>query len=108
MGAHGLELLDPIGYVDFNVLIANAHVVVTDSGGVQKEAYWHRVPCVTLRPSTEWLDTVEAGANVLADDDPDAIVAAVAQARFPTGAPTLYGDGHAADRIAASLYANRA
>ena len=63
---------------------------------MQKEAYWNAVPCVTMRPSTEWLDTVEAGANVLVDDDPEAIVRAVAQARFPAEAPHLYGDGHAA------------
>jgi UDP-N-acetylglucosamine 2-epimerase len=102
-----LELRDPVGYLDFSALTANARVVVTDSGGVQKEAYWHRVPCVTLRPSTEWVDTVEAGANELVDDNPDAIPAAVARARFPEGAPQLYGDGHAADRVAAALYARR-
>jgi UDP-GlcNAc3NAcA epimerase len=103
----GFELLDPVGYLDFSTLAANARVILTDSGGVQKEAYWHRVPCVTLRANTEWVDTVEAGANVLADDDPDAIVASVAAARFPAGAPELYGDGHAAERIAAALYAWR-
>jgi UDP-N-acetylglucosamine 2-epimerase len=79
-------------------------VILTDSGGLQKEAYWHGVPCVTLRPSTEWVDTVEAGANVLVDDDPDRIVAAVADPRMPGQRPPLYGDGHAARRIAASLY----
>ena len=59
--------------------------MLTDSGGLQKEAYWYRVPCVTLRPSTEWVDTVEAGANVLVDDDPEAIARAVARRRFPGG-----------------------
>ncbi len=107
LGPHAFELHEPVGYLDFTALASQARVILTDSGGVQKEAYWHRVPCVTLRPATEWVDTVEAGANVLADDDPDAIVRAVAAARFPAHAPTLYGDGHASARIAAALYASR-
>jgi UDP-N-acetylglucosamine 2-epimerase len=78
-------------------------VILTDSGGLQKEAYWHGVPCVTLRPSTEWVDTVETGANVLVDDDADRLVAAVAEARIPDERPQLYGDGQAAERIAESL-----
>ena len=100
------EPIDPLGYLDFAALVAQARVVLTDSGGVQKEAYWSEVPCVTMRPSTEWVDTVEAGANVLVDDDPEAIVGAVGKARFPRGAPRLYGDGEASDRIAAALYAS--
>ena len=79
-------------------------MIVTDSGGLQKEAYWYGVPCVTTRPSTEWIDTVETGANVLVDDDPDRIAAAVAGARMPEERPQLYGDGKASVRIAEALY----
>ena len=103
--AHRFEPIDPLGYLDFAALASQARVILTDSGGVQKEAYWYGVPCVTMRPSTEWVDTVETGANVLVDDDPEAIVGAVAAARFPADAPQLYGDGHASERVAAALYA---
>ena len=102
LGPH-VELVEPLGYLEMTALVSQARVVVTDSGGLQKEAYWYRVPCVTARPSTEWVDTVEAGANVLVDDDPDALAAAVADARFPDDAPQLYGDGHASERVAAIL-----
>jgi UDP-N-acetylglucosamine 2-epimerase len=98
-----VELVEPLGYLEMTALVSQARVVVTDSGGLQKEAYWYRVPCVTARPSTEWVDTVETGANVLVDDDPDALAAAVAGARFPDDASQLYGDGHASERVAATL-----
>jgi UDP-GlcNAc3NAcA epimerase len=105
----GLELgpnvlaLPPVGYLELTALAVQASVILTDSGGLQKEAYWHGVPCVTLRPSTEWVDTVEAGANTLVDDDADRLVAAVANAHIPENRPQLYGDGHAAERIAEAL-----
>jgi UDP-N-acetylglucosamine 2-epimerase len=98
-----VEVLEPVGYLDMAALVSQARVLVTDSGGLQKEAYWYGVPCVTARPSTEWVDTVELGANVLVDDDPDKLAAAVAAARMPENRPQLYGDGHAAERVAASL-----
>jgi UDP-N-acetylglucosamine 2-epimerase len=107
--AHGLALgervrmVEPLGYLDMAALVSQARVVVTDSGGLQKEAYWYGVPCVTARPSTEWVDTVEAGANVLVDDDPEALAAAVASARMPEERPQLYGDGHASGRVASAL-----
>jgi len=99
-----VRVVEPLGYLDMAALCSQARVIVTDSGGLQKEAYWYGVPCVTARPSTEWVDTVEAGANVLVDDDPERIAAAVASARMPAERPILYGDGHAAERVSAALY----
>jgi UDP-N-acetylglucosamine 2-epimerase len=96
-------LLEPLGYVDFAALASQAHLILTDSGGLQKEAYWYGVPCVTLRPSTEWVDTVTVGANELVDDDPERIAAAAADARMPRERPRLYGDGAASGRIAEVL-----
>jgi UDP-N-acetylglucosamine 2-epimerase len=98
-----VRVLEPLGYLDMAALSSQARVIVTDSGGLQKEAYWYGVPCVTARPSTEWVDTVEAGANVLVDDDPERLAAAVASARMPAERPELYGDGRASERVAAAL-----
>jgi UDP-GlcNAc3NAcA epimerase len=103
----GLTLLEPLGYLDFAALASQARVIITDSGGLQKEAYWYGVPCVTPRPSTEWMDTVELGANILVDDDPHRLVEAVSAAHMPDDRPQLYGDGRAAERVAAALYASR-
>jgi UDP-N-acetylglucosamine 2-epimerase len=114
LAREGLELAPnvraepPLGYLDFAALASQARVILTDSGGLQKEAYWYRVPCVTMRPSTEWVDTVEVGANVLVDDDPGRIASAVAEARIPDDQPQLYGDGHASERIAEVVVTLRA
>jgi UDP-N-acetylglucosamine 2-epimerase (non-hydrolysing)/UDP-GlcNAc3NAcA epimerase len=94
----GLTLLAPIGYLDFLKLARHARAVLTDSGGVQKEAYLLGVPCVTLRDRTEWVETVEAGWNTLVDLDGDAALAAL-EARPPAERPELYGGGRAADRV---------
>jgi UDP-GlcNAc3NAcA epimerase len=102
LGSH-VETVEPLGYLEMLALVEGAEAVVTDSGGLQKEAYWLGVPCVTLRPSTEWVDTVEAGANRLAE--PAGLAEALAAAQFPGDAPPLYGDGHASERVAAALYA---
>jgi len=101
----GILLVDPLSYLDLAALVSQARAVATDSGGLQKEAYWHGVPCVTMRPSTEWIDTVDAGANELVDDDPDRIAAALANAHMPANRPPLYGDGQASQRVAAALQA---
>jgi UDP-GlcNAc3NAcA epimerase len=106
LAAEGIELADnvralpPLGYLDFAALASQARVILTDSGGVQKEAYWYEVPCVTLRENTEWVETVETGWNRLAGSDPEVIVQAARDATQPSQHPPLYGDGHAADSIA--------
>jgi UDP-GlcNAc3NAcA epimerase len=104
LGGH-IRVIEPLSYLELASLASQARVIVTDSGGLQKEAYWYGVPCVTVRPSTEWVDTIAEGANVLVDDDPEALAAAVASATMPANRPVLYGDGHASERIAQVLVA---
>ena len=102
-GTCNLRLIEPIGYLDMLVLEQCARMILTDSGGMQKEAYFFGVPCVTLRPETEWVETVEAGWNVVTGPDFERVIAAV-QSFNPNGRrPTIFGDGTAAQRIVALL-----
>jgi UDP-GlcNAc3NAcA epimerase len=98
-----LRSMDPLGYLDMLALEQAASLILTDSGGVQKEAYFFGVPCVTLRPETEWVETVAAGWNRLAWGDTTGILKA-ARGPWPSKPPhPIFGDGHAAERIVAIL-----
>jgi UDP-N-acetylglucosamine 2-epimerase len=94
-----VELVEPLSYTAMLSAVKQARLVLTDSGGVQKEAYWLGVPCVTLRDETEWPETVAAGWNTLVGADLERIVEAVQTFSPPVERPPLYGDGHAAERI---------
>jgi len=100
---HGLHAIDPVGYLDFVGLLDAADRIVTDSGGVQKEAFLLNTPCLTLREETEWRETVDTGWNVLVGADAEAIAAGLHRQFDPVTDAEPYGDGNAADRIAALL-----
>jgi UDP-GlcNAc3NAcA epimerase len=98
-------LTDPVGYFELAALLCNARAVLTDSGGIQKEAYLASVPCITLRSSTEWVETVGQGWNVLVDLDRNAALRALAEFERdpPSERPPLYGDGQAGKRVLDAL-----
>ena len=97
-------MIDPVGYLDMLKLERHARLILTDSGGMQKEAFFFGVPCVTLRPETEWTETVDAGWNVIAGVQPDQILRAVNKYNWPLEPPAkIFGDGHAAEKIVARL-----
>lgn len=96
----GIRLIDPLGYFDMMELERNARVIATDSGGVQKEAYFHGVPCVTMRDETEWVELVALGVNRLVGADADAIADSLRRPpRIAGAAQNIYGDGATAERI---------
>jgi UDP-GlcNAc3NAcA epimerase len=98
-----VKLIAPVGYFDMLILAKGAAAILTDSGGVQKEAFFARVPCLTLRQETEWVETVSTGYNVLVGTDPEAIVSQALNSRRPQAAAEPYGRGDAAGRILAWL-----
>jgi len=102
--AGACRLIPPLGYLDMVLLEKNARLIATDSGGVQKEAYFYGVPCITLREETEWVETVETGWNVLVGTDRERITLAATSFAKPAARPALYGDGMAAARCVAMLY----
>jgi UDP-GlcNAc3NAcA epimerase len=95
--------IDPVGYPDMVALMESAKYVLTDSGGLQKEAYWLGVPCFTLRENTEWVETIETGWNMLVGTDRRTIVDAVTHFSAPQSHPVLYGDGRVAQRCVDAL-----
>ena len=100
---HGVHVVAPATYRQTLALLRDARCTLTDSGGLQKEAYWIGTPCVTVRPSTEWVETVAEGWNRLVDADRGKILAAVGAATRPTTPRDAYGDGAAANRIVSLL-----
>jgi UDP-GlcNAc3NAcA epimerase len=106
----GLRLIEPLGYLDMLRLVGGARIVLTDSGGLQKEAFFLNRPCITLRNETEWVETVAAGANIIAGADPGRILDAVTHwdgvltqsaPDFSTPVKHAFGDGSAADQVVA-------
>jgi UDP-GlcNAc3NAcA epimerase len=97
-----IVLTRPLGYVELTALLCNARAVLTDSGGLQKEAYLAGVPCITLRRGTEWTETVELGWNALVDLDAGAALRAL-EREPPRERPPLYGDGRAGERVVSAL-----
>jgi UDP-GlcNAc3NAcA epimerase len=104
----GLTILDPVPYLEMQRLQMSAQLILTDSGGMQKEAYFHQVPCITLRDETEWVETVEAGWNQLVGANENAIMQAVRNAKAPAAKQSaLYGNGNAALKIISVIGKNQ-
>ncbi|KGK87228.1 UDP-N-acetylglucosamine 2-epimerase [Desulfosporosinus sp. HMP52] len=98
-----VKVLEPVGYLDMITLEAQSQKLLTDSGGVQKEAYFAAVPCITMRDETEWVETVEVGWNRLTGADEEKILEAVEKFSPPADRPGIFGDGQAAEHIVATL-----
>lgn len=101
-----VKLIEPLGYLDFINLERNASKIITDSGGVQKEAYLLGIPCITLRDRTEWIETVREGWNILVDVNVDAIVGAVQKFNPEKPRKPIFGEGKASEKIVDTLRNN--
>jgi len=101
-----VRFIEPQGYFDILILQENANCILTDSGGMQKEAYWLGVRCITLREETEWVETVSSGWNKLVGVDQDAICETFKTWQPQAERPFLYGDGHASEKICEILASN--
>ena len=99
----GIHVVEPLSYLDINGMLRGARKLLTDSGGMQKEAYFFGVPCVTLRDETEWVETVESGWNTLAGTSAERILSAAAADVPDSDRPPVYGDGHAAEKCVRAL-----
>jgi UDP-N-acetylglucosamine 2-epimerase len=100
-----IQPIDPVGYIEMLAILKHAKIAITDSGGLQKEAFWSKTPCITIRDRTEWIETVDLGVNFVTDVDPDRIVHAIRfiqdnyneiKSRFKSNP---FGDGHASEKI---------
>ena len=107
LAERGITAIEPLGYLDITRLVRASRAVLTDSGGLQKEAFLASVPCVTMREETEWVETVETGGTGWSGLDPDAAAAALAELPKPgertSPAADLYGGGEAGERVATAL-----
>lgn len=101
-----LTIIEPLPYFDMQALSMNARVILTDSGGLQKEAFFHQVPCITLREETEWVETSKSGWNSIVGADRDKIISTFKNIKIPKTTESLYGDGYAANKIVDSLLIN--
>jgi UDP-GlcNAc3NAcA epimerase len=97
--ASHVKMIEPVGYLEMIAYEAACSAVLTDSGGVQKEAFFFHKPCITMRDSTEWVELVDSGWNTLTGADMDKIICAVKNLHIPNEYPALYGDGNCAQKI---------
>jgi UDP-GlcNAc3NAcA epimerase len=98
-----VKMIEPIGYLEMLAYEAACSAIMTDSGGVQKEAFFFHKPCITLRDATEWVELVQTGWNILVGTDQDAVVSAIKTFHIPDKHPQIYGDGHCAEKIISYL-----